>query len=51
LTNKKIGYPKTLDLDGQNMISILIIVLSRNGISIEITTQELMQNDQHTENS
>ena len=35
--------PKTLDLDCQNMISILIIVLSRNSISLEIRIQGLDQ--------
>ena len=35
--------PKTLDWDCQNMISILIIVLSRNSIPLEINIQGLDQ--------
>ena len=46
---QKIGFPKFLDLINQNKISIFIIVLSRNGISIEIKIQEVDQEDRPTE--
>ena len=48
---KRSAYRKFLILTSQNMISILTIVLSRNGISNGVQIQELDQKDQLTENS
>ena len=43
------SFPKTLDLASRNMISGLIIVLSRNELSLDRKVQELDQKDLHTE--
>ena len=49
--HQSISIPKTLELARQNMIPILVIVLTRNCISIELRIQELDQQGQHTKNS
>ncbi len=48
---QNIIMPKTLDVDDQNMVSILIMISSRNYILLNDIIHKLEQKDQQTENS